>query len=87
MLFSGVAAHAPTDKFVLHGSEGSLSYDFATDEVFLGKRGETPTFGADPAEMQRDVDRRAGFHRRRARSSPRRGPGRISPKASATCAW
>ena len=54
MLFSGVAAHAPTDKFHLHGSGGSLSYDFATDEVLLCKRGETPAPVPIPPELQRE---------------------------------
>lgn len=53
MLFSGVAANAPTDKLVIYGSDGSLSYDFASDEIFLGRRGETPTLVPVPPEMQR----------------------------------
>jgi predicted dehydrogenase len=54
LLLSGVAANAPTDKFFLYGSEGSLSYDFATDELLVGKRGETPTAVPIPLEMQRE---------------------------------
>lgn len=54
MMFSGVTAHAPTDKFWLHGSEGSLSYDFVTDEIQLGRRGETPTLVPIPPDMQRN---------------------------------
>ncbi len=54
MMFSGVAAHAPSDKFHLHGSDGSLSYDFVTDEVIIGRRGETPTLVALPSELQRE---------------------------------
>lgn len=41
LLFSGVAAHAPGDKLWIFGSEGTLTYDFSTDEIQLGKRGET----------------------------------------------
>ncbi|MCB1210442.1 MAG: Gfo/Idh/MocA family oxidoreductase [Verrucomicrobiales bacterium] len=40
LLFSGVAAHAPGDKLWIFGSEGTLTYDFNTDEIQLGKRGE-----------------------------------------------
>lgn len=53
MQFSGVADNAPTDKLVIYGSDGSLSYDFASDEIFLGRRGETPTLVPVPPEMQR----------------------------------
>jgi predicted dehydrogenase len=41
LMFSGVAAHAPADQVTLYGSEGTLSYNFATDEVKLGKVGGT----------------------------------------------
>lgn len=53
MLFSGVAAHAPTDKLWLFGSEGTLSYDFVTDEIQLGKRGGKLETLPVPTEMQR----------------------------------
>ncbi len=53
MLFSGVAAGAPTDKFFLFGSEGSLSYDFARDEVLLGRRGEVMRQVPVPPELVR----------------------------------
>jgi predicted dehydrogenase len=39
LLFSGVAAHAPEDSVEIHGSEGTLTYNFVTDEIRLGKRG------------------------------------------------
>jgi len=39
LMFSGVAAHAPQDAVEIHGSEGTLTYDFVTDEIRLGKRG------------------------------------------------
>jgi predicted dehydrogenase len=39
LAFSGVAACAPTDRLWLFGSEGTLSYDFVTDEVWLGRPG------------------------------------------------
>jgi predicted dehydrogenase len=53
MLFSGVAAHAPTDKLWLFGSEGTLSYDFNTDDLQLGKRGGKLESIPIPTEMQR----------------------------------
>lgn len=54
MMFSGVTAHAPADKFWLHGTEGSLCYDFATDKIQCGRRGETPTSVPIPAALQRE---------------------------------
>jgi predicted dehydrogenase len=53
MLFSGVAAHAPTDKLWLFGSEGTLAYDFVTDEVSLGKPGGALEVLPVPTELQR----------------------------------
>ncbi len=53
MLFSGVAAHAPTDKLWIFGSEGTLSYDFCTDDLQLGKRGGKLETIPVPTEMQR----------------------------------
>lgn len=53
MLFSGVAAHAPTDKLWLFGSDGTLSYDFNTDEIQLGKRVGKLESVPIPTEMQR----------------------------------
>jgi len=52
LMFSGVAAHAPTDKLWIFGSEGSLSYDFVTDEITLGKPGATAVSVDVPTEMQ-----------------------------------
>lgn len=54
MLFSGVAAHAPTDKLWLFGSEGTLSYDFVTEEISLGKPGGAFDVVPVPYEMQRE---------------------------------
>lgn len=54
LLFSGVAAHAPTDKLWLFGSDGTLSYDFVTDEVALGKPGGKLEPVPVPYEMQRE---------------------------------
>ncbi|MBK8092327.1 MAG: Gfo/Idh/MocA family oxidoreductase [Verrucomicrobiaceae bacterium] len=53
MLFSGVAAHAPSDKLWIHGSEGSLSYDFVSDELCVGKRGGKLESISIPTELQR----------------------------------
>ncbi len=54
MLFSGVAAHAPTDKLWLFGSDGTLSYDFVTEEVSLGKPGGKLEVVPVPYDMQRE---------------------------------
>jgi predicted dehydrogenase len=44
MTFSGVAAHAPQDGIEIYGTEGTLTYNFLTDEIRLGKRnGEMQT--------------------------------------------
>lgn len=53
LLFSGVAAHAPTDKLWIFGREGTLSYDFISDDVHLGKRGGKMERIEIPAELQR----------------------------------
>lgn len=54
LLFSGVAAHAPTDKLWLFGSDGTLTYDFTTEEIALGKPGGPLEPVAVPVELQRD---------------------------------
>lgn len=38
LTFSGVAAHAPQDGVEIYGTEGTLTYNFVTDEIRLGKR-------------------------------------------------
>lgn len=38
--FSGVASHGPQDSLHIFGSEGTLIYDFVTDEIKLGHRQE-----------------------------------------------
>lgn len=38
LIFSGVAAHAPHDSIQIYGSEGTLTYNFVTDEIRLGGR-------------------------------------------------
>lgn len=54
MLFSGVASHGPTDKLWIFGSEGTLAYDFVTEEVSLGKPGGVLENIPVPTEMQRE---------------------------------
>jgi predicted dehydrogenase len=54
LMFSGVAAHAPSDKLWIYGSAGMLSYDFISDEISLGKPGSTAEIVPVPSEMQRD---------------------------------
>ena len=39
LTFSGVASHPPQDAVQIYGSEGTLTYNFVTDEIRLGKRG------------------------------------------------
>ena len=53
MLFSGVASHPPTDKLWLFGSDGTLAYDFHTEEVLLGKPGGPLESVPVPPELQR----------------------------------
>ncbi len=53
LLFSGVAAHAPTDKLWIFGSEGTLNYDFDTDDLQLGRRGGKLESIPIPTELQR----------------------------------
>jgi predicted dehydrogenase len=61
--FSGVAAHAPTDRLWLFGSEGTLSYDFANDDVWLGRRdGEMQRLPVPP-ELVREWTVEADFIR------------------------
>jgi predicted dehydrogenase len=37
--FSGVATHPPQDAIEIYGNEGTLTYNFVTDEIRLGQRG------------------------------------------------
>lgn len=37
--FSGVASHPPQDAIEIYGNEGTLTYNFVTDEIRLGRRG------------------------------------------------
>lgn len=53
LLFSGVAAHAPTDKLWIFGTEGTLAYDFVSEELSLGKVGSNLETVVVPQEMQR----------------------------------
>ena len=39
LIFSGVASHPPQDAIQIYGSEGTLTYNFVTDEIRLGKLG------------------------------------------------
>jgi predicted dehydrogenase len=61
--FSGVSACAPTDRLWLFGSEGTLSYDFATDEVWLGQRGGTLQSMPVPSSFQHEWSVEADFIR------------------------
>jgi predicted dehydrogenase len=61
--FSGVAAHAPTDRLWLYGSEGTLSYDFMTDDVWLGHRNGPLEKQTVPPDLIRDWTVEADFIR------------------------
>lgn len=39
LIFSGVASHPPQDAIQIYGSEGTLTYNFVTDEIRLGRTG------------------------------------------------
>ncbi len=76
MLFSGVSAHAPTDKLWIFGSEGTLSYDFVSDEICLGKRSGKLEVISIPSELQRTWTVENDFIAAvRAPHSPRPSPG------------
>lgn len=61
--FSGVAACSPTDRLLLFGSEGTLSYDFATDEIWLGQRGGSLQSMPVPPAFQHEWSVEADFIR------------------------
>ncbi len=61
LMFSGVAAHAPTDQVTLFGSEGTLIYDFANDVVKLGKVGGALEVVPIPDELRRSWTVEADF--------------------------
>jgi predicted dehydrogenase len=48
--FSGVASHPPQDAIEIYGSEGTLTYNFVTDEIRLGMRGGDMQVVPIPAE-------------------------------------
>jgi len=75
MAFSGVAACAPNDRLWLFGSEGTLSYDFATDEIWLGRRGGGLEKMEVPSAFHHDWTVEADFIRAvRDPSAPRPKP-------------
>ena len=51
--FSGVMAHPPADEVAIHGSEGTLIYDFTNDVLKLGKRGGAMELLPIPEELRR----------------------------------
>jgi predicted dehydrogenase len=54
LCFSGVAAHGRGDELTLFGTEGTLIYDFSTDEVKLGKVGGMVEVLIVPEQMRQD---------------------------------
>jgi predicted dehydrogenase len=39
LVWSGVAQFAPHETVEIYGSEGTLVYNFSTDEILMGRRG------------------------------------------------
>jgi predicted dehydrogenase len=39
--FSGVSLFGPKEELVLYGTDGTLAYDFKTDQITCGRKGET----------------------------------------------
>ena len=55
LLFSGVAASAPGDRLFIHGSSGTLCYDFTSEELLLATRAGGPLEPvAVPPELRRE---------------------------------
>jgi predicted dehydrogenase len=53
LIFSGMSSHPPQDALQIYGNEGTLTYNFVTDEIRLGKRGgeiQTVTIPASEAK-------------------------------------
>jgi predicted dehydrogenase len=51
--FSGIDALAPSDRVEIYGSNGTLTYDFSSDEVQAGKLGDRGLHVVDlPAELE-----------------------------------
>jgi predicted dehydrogenase len=63
MIFSGVAASAPGDRLHIHGSAGTLVYDFTSEEVLLGKPGESLQPVPVPDDLVREWTVEADFIR------------------------
>ena len=75
MLFSGVAAHAPTPCCWIFGSEGTIKYDFDTDEVLVGRRQGAFEPVSVPVELVRDWTVEEDFFRAiKDASAPRPKP-------------
>lgn len=53
LMFSGVASHPPGDMLTLFGSKGTLTYDFVTDTVNVGKVGGALEIVPIPDELRR----------------------------------
>jgi predicted dehydrogenase len=54
LMFSGTAAHAPGDELIIHGTEGTLVYDFAKDVIRLGKRDGAMIEVPIPADQRKE---------------------------------
>jgi predicted dehydrogenase len=54
LLFSGVAAHAPPSCCWIFGTEGTIKYEFDTDELLIGRRSGTFESVPVPLELVRE---------------------------------
>jgi predicted dehydrogenase len=49
-----VASHPPQDTIEIYGNEGTITYNFVTDEIRLGKRGGDMQVVPIPAEEAKE---------------------------------
>ena len=55
MQWSGVAQFGDSDTLQVYGSDGTIKYDFGTDEILMGRRGDRGLLPiAVPAEYVKD---------------------------------
>ena len=75
LTFSGVASHPPGDQLTIHGTEGTLIYDFVEDVVKVGKKGGPLEAISIPPELYRTWTVEEDFIRAvRDASAPRPKP-------------
>ncbi len=70
-----MASHPPQDALQIHGSEGTLTYNFITDEIHLGRWAGAREAVPIPTEEVKEWTVERDFIERRARpSAPRPKP-------------